>query len=165
MTVRIEPQAEHHAEGIFAALQAEEIYAFLNGGPPATVEEVHQRIARQNRGPQDGSGARWLNWVVFVDNAVAGYTQATIDADGTATLAYVLSSTFWGRSIGYEACCQTLLALNDMAGVRRVIADTERGNLRSKALLTRLGFRLIRETATDAYYDGGEIQTLVGLIK
>lgn len=165
MQVRLEPQTEAHAEGLFAAMQAAEIYTFLGTEPPTSVDAVRQRIARQNKGPQDESSERWLNWLILVDGSIAGHTQATITPNGTATLAYVLTPAFWGRSVAYEACRQTLTALLNRGDVSRVIADAEVGNSRSRALLTRLGFRLIRETGGDAFYDGGPIQTLVALNK
>jgi len=163
--VRLEPQTEQHAEGLFAALQAVEIHEFIGSAPPASVDDVRQRILRQNKGPQDGSGDIWLNWIVFVDEDIAGFTQSTITPDGTANLAYVLSPSFWGRSLGYEACRLTLIALSEMENVKSVVADTQRGNLRSAALLTRLGFQPIRETGDDVFYDGGDIQTLVRQLK
>ncbi len=163
--MRIEPQAEHHAEGLFAALQHPDIYPFLGSLPPASVDAVRQRIARQNKGPQDGSKSRWLNWMIVVDETIAGYTQATIDADGTATLAYVLAPAYWGRSVAFEACRQTLLALSAMDGVKTVIADTEQGNRRSMSLLVRLGFARVSETEQDVFYSGGDIQTLVAALK
>jgi len=163
--VRIEPQAERHAEDLFAALQAPELHEFLGSAPPASVEEVRQRILRQNRGPRNDSGDIWLNWIVLVDNDIAGITQSTITPDGTANLAYVLSPAFWGRSLGYEACRLTLLELSKMKNVKSVVADTERGNLRSAALLMRLGFKQVREIGDDVFYDGGDIQTLVRQLK
>ncbi len=147
------------------ALQALELHEFLGSTPPASVEEVRQRILRQNRGPQDDSGDIWLNWIVFVDGIVAGFTQSTITPDGTANLAYVLSPSFWGRSLGYEACRLTLIALSKMGNVKSVVADTERSNLRSAPLLTRLGFQPVRESGDDVFYQGGDIQTLVSQLK
>ncbi len=153
MHVRLEPQAEHHAAGLFKALQPREIYQFLDGEPPVSVEAVQQRIVRQNNGPQDGSRTRWLNWVVFVDNTVAGYTQATVDADGTANLAYVFSPLFWGKSVAYQACHLTIAELGESGLAHRLIADTEINNIRSRRLLIRLGFELITETKTDALFE------------
>lgn len=163
--MRLEPQAERHAEGLFAALQALELHEFLDSTPPASVDDVRQRIIRQNKGPQDESGDIWLNWIIFVDGIIAGFTQATITPGGTANLAYVLSPSFWGRSVGYEACRQTLFALSKMENVKSVVADTERNNLRSAALLTRLGFQPIRESGDDVFYNGGDLQTLVRQLK
>lgn len=163
--MRLEPQAEHHAEGLFAALQHPDIYPFLGSVPPASVEDLRQKIVRQNRGPQDGSAARWLNWIILVDDTIAGFTQATITGEGSATLAYVLAPAHWGRSIAYQACRQTLIALSRMDGVKTVIADTEQDNLRSSALLRRLGFQRISETGQDVFYSGGDIQTLVSTLK
>lgn len=165
MTLRLEPQAEHHAEGLFAALQHPDIYPFLGSAPPASVDAVRQRIARQNRGPTDGSAARWLNWVILVDEVVAGYTQATIAENGVANLAYVLAPAYWGRSLAYEACRQTLIALSKTDGVKTVIADTEKANLRSAALLARLGFRPVSETGTEVFYEAGDIQAFVSTLK
>ena len=48
--VRIERQHPDHAEGLFAALSDDRIYAFLDDGRPESVEAVRQRILRLMRG-------------------------------------------------------------------------------------------------------------------
>ena len=47
----------------------------------------------------------WLNWVVrLADTRIAvGHVQATVMADGTAEIAYVIGSAWSGRGIATEA--------------------------------------------------------------
>ncbi|MBM2577657.1 GNAT family N-acetyltransferase [Jannaschia sp. Os4] len=150
--VRIEPQSPGHAPGLFTALSDERSYAFLDERPPSTVEAVRDRIARLAEVAPSGSGETWRNWTVFDGKVIVGYTQATIDGGGDADLAYVLHPEAWGHSVGYEACRLTLIELRSDPAVRRVVADTERGNRRSRALLDRLGFEPVREDGPDLFY-------------
>lgn len=152
MTVRIAPQAPAHASALFEALRDPRIYAFLDGGPPASAGEVEDRIRRLQAGAPPESGQTWLNWTVFEGDTALGYTQATIEASGTASLAYVLSPRAWGRSVAYEACRLTLAQLSARPDVTAFIADTEDGNARSRALLARLGFRHVRTEGTDLHF-------------
>jgi RimJ/RimL family protein N-acetyltransferase len=152
MNVRIELQMPAHADGLFTALQDERIYTFLDDEPPVSVEALKARIGRLLAGATDGSGEKWLNWTVFERDQVVGYTQSTIHPDGTASLAYVLSPSVWGRSIGYSASLLTLEKLNAMPEVTNIVADTETGNERSKALLARLGFSFSHEKDGEVFY-------------
>jgi RimJ/RimL family protein N-acetyltransferase len=153
MTVRIEPQIAAHADGLYDALQDERIYKFLDDAPPNSVGAVRERIERLLQGPPASSGEVWMNWTVFEGAAVVGYTQATIRKDGTASLAYVLSPTVWGRSVGHAACVLTLADLRDRTSVVKVVADTEAQNDRSQALLDRLGFRRTHADGQDVFYE------------
>ncbi|MEP5937165.1 MAG: GNAT family N-acetyltransferase [Erythrobacter sp.] len=151
--IRIEPQAVEHAAGLFAALRDARIYEHLDEGPPASVEAVADRIARLLQGSPKDCGETWLNWTVFEGDTVVGYTQATIYDDGTASLAYVLSPQIWGRSVAYAASNLTIDWLNAQPSISRIIADTEQGNTRSKALLKRLGFVFTHEIDGDVFYE------------
>ena len=94
-TVKIAPQDLSHAEGLYAALRDPRIYAFLDDAPPESLQSLHARMARLAKGAPEGSGQIWLNWTVFEGEVVVGYTQATIEADGTARAAYVFSPGIW----------------------------------------------------------------------
>ncbi len=150
--IHIEPQAVEHAAGLFAALQDPRIYEHLDDGPPLSVEAVADRIGRLLQGAPKDCGETWLNWTVFEGDNVVGYTQATVYDDGTASLAYVLSPQAWGRSIAYAAANLTIDLLKAMPSVERIVADTEPGNTRSKALLRRLGFAFTHECDGDVFY-------------
>lgn len=156
--VHIEPQSSRHAPGLFAALSDERTYTFLDERPPTSVEAVRERIERLREGAPAGRGETWLNWTVFEDGAIVGYTQATVAADGTADLAFVLHPDAWGRSVGLRACRLTLDALLSDPVVRRVVADTNVANGRSRELLDRLGFRQVDVEGADVFYELGEPQ-------
>ena len=44
--VTLARQLPEHAEGLYASLRDPRIYAFLDGGPPRSVEDVRDRIER-----------------------------------------------------------------------------------------------------------------------
>jgi len=152
MTVRIEIQSEAHAQGLFDALGDARIYEFLDEEAPKSVMAVRDRIRRLGAGAPVSGGETWLNWTVFEGDVVVGYTQATIENDGTASLAYVLSPSVWGRSIAYAACVLTLAEIRLRHSVVEFVADTEADNLRSQALLERLGFRQSHQDGNDVFY-------------
>lgn len=152
MTVTIEPQTQDHASGLFDALQDERIYQFLDDGPSVSVQALHDRIGRLQAGAPADSGEAWLNWTVFEHGAIVGYTQATIYDTGTASLAFVLSPQVWGKSVAYAASNLTLVELKNRPDVSEIVADTEVENLRSQALLERLGFRRTHVTGQDVFY-------------
>ncbi|MDT0684183.1 GNAT family N-acetyltransferase [Roseicyclus sp. F158] len=148
----IEPQDPSHADGLYAALRDRRIYTFLDQEPPTSVEGVRERIERIGRGAPPGTGQTWLNWTVFDRGTVVGYTQATIDAGGVASLAYVLTPRVWGRSIAFAACDLTIAELEALPAVVEITADTEEGNARSHALLRRLGFQRTHQAGEDVFY-------------
>ncbi|GKY86596.1 GNAT family N-acetyltransferase [Sinisalibacter aestuarii] len=163
MATRIEKQTPHHAEGLFSALSDPRIYTYLDEAPPASPAALRARLERlQSGGPANGS-ERWLNWTVFHDEAIAGYVQATVSGDGSVNIAYVLMPDFWGRGIAFEACRQMLAELLRDHAPARFIADADRHNTRSRDLLARMGFTLIRETATEACYaaDPAEVAAML----
>ena len=57
---------------------------------------MRERLAfLEGRKSLDGS-EHWLNWVVrTLDGHLAGYVQATVSANGTAEVAYVLGRAYW----------------------------------------------------------------------
>ncbi len=150
--VTIEPQAPSHAGALYDVLRDLQIYTFLDDLPPSSAEALEQRIIRLLEGAPDGSGESWYNWTVFVDETVAGYTQATVYDDGRADLAYVISPECWGQSIAYKASLLTIEQMKTIAGVRQIIADTECGNIRSQRLLDRLGFAHSYTQGNDMFF-------------
>jgi RimJ/RimL family protein N-acetyltransferase len=150
---RIEPLSLSHATGLFQALSDTRSYTYLDTGPPASTRALRTRIVHLLAGPQDDSGEIWLNWSVFCDDAIVGYTQVTIHSDGRAVLAYLLHPDAWGRSIAQDACLRTLAVLRARPDVRRIVADTDCDNHRSQTLLGRLGFVKTQTRGRDIHYE------------
>lgn len=152
MAITIKHQTAEHAQGLFLALQDKRIYQFLDDKPPNSIEALRGVIERRMRGAPASTGETWLNWTVFEDDTVVGYTQATIAEDGKASLAYVLSPTAWGRSVAYTACIMTMAEIETSASVTEFMSDTEKKNILSQALLERLGFIRRYEDENNVYY-------------
>lgn len=136
----LEPLTEAHAPPMYEVLSDPAIYTYENT-PPVSVEALAERYAAwQLRGPPDGREA-WLNWVVRLrDGNLAGYVQATLPLDGSAFVAYVLASRHWGQGLAFEAVSAMLRELQSHYGVHTFLAVLKAANVRSHALLLRLGF-------------------------
>jgi RimJ/RimL family protein N-acetyltransferase len=127
---------------MFAVLSDPRIYEFENE-PPPSLEWLRSRFEKlESRRSADGL-EQWLNWVVRMPTSeLAGYVQATIHADGRASIAYELGSAYWGRGLGREAVAAMITELAATYGVRRVQAVLKHANFRSTRLLGRLGFTI-----------------------
>jgi ribosomal-protein-alanine N-acetyltransferase len=107
----LEPQTVKHAEEMFVVLSDPAIYEYENQ-PPVSVEWLRTRFGKlESRRSADGT-EQWLNWVVRIDGGgLIGYVQATVRADGSAAIAYELSSAHWGRGLGRRAVEAMLVEL------------------------------------------------------
>lgn len=143
--VQLEPLTVAHAEEMFAVLADPAIYTYIANRPPASVAALADRYRRlESRASPDGS-QHWLNWAIrrVEDQQCNGYVQATIHPAATADFAFVLAPSFWGLGLAREASAAALSLLFTQLGVTSVFATVDRRNLRSSALLRRLGFQLV----------------------
>ena len=152
-------QVPAHADALFEALSDPAIYEYLDETPPRDVAELRNRIVYLQRGRSKDGNDRWLNWTVLHGPKVVGYTQATVFPDKSASIAYALSPSVWGRGIGFQACRKTISVLIDDHDVSRIHADTEHGNLRSQRLLKRLGFKRTRRSGNDIFFERSLVQS------
>jgi len=135
--LRYEPLAHAHADALVTALADVRVATYI-GGPTATTEQaIRERIERVLRGPVE-PGERWLNFAVrrTDDDRVIGWLEATVYDDGWAEIAYVFGVAYWGH--GYAS--DGVAWLVDSLGVGEIWAAVHPDNLRSIALLLRLGF-------------------------
>ena len=139
--VRLEPLQAEHASGLFAALSDPSLYRYLDEAPPPSLEWLESRFAALERGAPSDREEIWLNWVIVdPDGRLVGTTQATIRADGPASVAYVLVAEAQGRGIGRAAVDRMLDLLALEHGVADVRAEIDPANARSIRLVEALGF-------------------------
>jgi RimJ/RimL family protein N-acetyltransferase len=151
-TLRLEPLTVAHADEMFEPMSAPQIYAWIPGAPPVSLDALRRRYAALARGHSADGRERWLNWIVRLDTGCcAGYVQATVHPTRTADFAFVFAPRHWGRGIAHEASSAALGALAREHGVTAVYATVDPANARSSRLLERLGFAAI---APDAYPHG-----------
>jgi [ribosomal protein S5]-alanine N-acetyltransferase len=143
--IRLEPLTAAHAAELFAALVHPAIYTYISDQPPASVSELAERYRRlESRSSPDGS-QHWLNWAIrsIEHQRCIGYVQATVYPGSTADFAFVLAPPFWGLGLARAASGAALSYLFTHFNVTSVFATVDRRNLRSSALLLRLGFQRI----------------------
>lgn len=136
----LEPQTPAHAEEMFAVLSDPAIYEHENE-PPSSIEWLRSRFKKlESRVSPDGH-EHWLNWVIRVPGSgLIGYVQATVHPDGTATIAYELSSSYWGQGLASKAVQAMIRELVASYQVRTLFAILKATNSRSHRFLGRLGF-------------------------
>jgi RimJ/RimL family protein N-acetyltransferase len=126
---------------MYALLADPALYRHENE-PPPSVDWLRERFGRlESRRSSDGR-EEWLNWVIRLraEGDLAGYVQATVRADGSAAIAYVLGSAYWGRGLATEAVRAMIDELAAQHGVHTLRAVLKRSNEPSLRLLQRLGF-------------------------
>lgn len=135
----IEPLTLAHAPGLLAALDDPRVGEHIGGPDVTTLAALEERIAWLEGGAPAGSGMVFRNWVMRLDGVVVGRLEATIH-DGLVEVAYLLGPRWWGHGYATEG---TAWMLEELAGEGAVDAwgCVAAANLRSAALLERLGFR------------------------
>ena len=149
-TLTLEPLTREHAEEMFDVLADPAIYEYENE-PPLSVEWLRSRYAGlESRWSPDGV-QQWLNWAVRLPtHECIGFVQATVHPDRSASLAYVFSSTHWGRGLATLAVQEMLSELHGRFFVESFRAVLKEDNRRSYRLLERCGFHLAPAAEHDA---------------
>ena len=126
-----------HAALLFPVLGDARVWEHLQGSDGATEDQMRAVYARRAAGP-GRPDERWINHAVrLLDGPYLGRVEATVHAEGWAEVAYVFGLTHRGR--GYaQAAVRWLL---EQFGVDEGWATTTPANVRSRRLLTALGFR------------------------
>lgn len=87
-------------------------------------------------------GRRHVAWVALVDGVPVGICRYVLTAPDAAELAFEVVDAHQGRGIG-SALVDAVTTVAHDRGVRWVEATVEPGNLASKAMLARVGVRLV----------------------
>ena len=150
LRIRIEPLVPGHAELLFDDLRDPALYTFIPDEPPASLADLIEQYERWNAGPPGERGEIWCNWVMVdvSDGRPIGTLQATLHADGHATIAYTVVARRWREGLAREGVGWLLSHLAER-GVPLVEARVDTRNVASIRLLEVLGFR--------------RVQTLVGV--
>ncbi|TDC78053.1 N-acetyltransferase [Micromonospora sp. KC606] len=123
-----------------------EVMRFLTGGEPTPRETVRDEhlpriLARYDHAPDLG---RWAaeEWAT---GEFLGWFALDPSDDGTeAELGYRLRRAAWGRGLATEGSRALLRHAFETVGVGRVWAETMAVNVRSRAVMERVGLRYVR---------------------
>ena len=158
----IEPLRVADAPLLFTLLADPRMDVYAPDTSRASVAALAERFQALELGPRDGSDEIWLNWVLRrLDNGLPiGTLQATVGPGANAWIGYSLTSSAWGQGYASEACTWLIAELPPRHGLRAILASVDVRNVKSIALLERLGFALIGtepaeingEASTDHHY-------------
>ncbi|HEX5546914.1 MAG TPA: GNAT family N-acetyltransferase [Ktedonobacterales bacterium] len=144
----LEPLVLGHATALFEALQAPELYTYIPQEAPSSLEALTTRYAAlANRRSLDGQ-EDWLNWALRqrATSVYVGTVQATVRADHTALLAYMIFPAFWRQGFAREGCARVLAHLFEDYHVSRVAAEIDTRNTASIRLVEAIGFTRVATT-------------------
>lgn len=138
----LEPLTEAHAEDLYEPLLDGRLYSFVPQDPPVSRQAVEDRYRKLSSRRSPDGGEAWLNWAVRERETAryAGTLQASVEADGTAFIAYVVFVPYQRRGFAAEGCGRLLAHLFDDYGVSVVVAEIDTRNTGSIALVESLGF-------------------------
>jgi len=90
---------ERDGHALFALLTDPEIHVFTGGRPPASADDVRERIRRRESRRSPAGDELWLNWTLRLrqTQSVVGYLQAGV-TQGKADLAWVVGVPFQRRA-------------------------------------------------------------------
>lgn len=126
-------------------------YAAMNADPevmryfpaPLTRAETAASFERLRRGIHERG---WGLWAVEVDGIFAGFTGLNIPRFSApftpcVEMGWRFRREFWGRSLAYRAAREALVFGFESLRLEEIVAFTAAGNLRSRRLMERLGFK------------------------
>jgi ribosomal-protein-alanine N-acetyltransferase len=143
----LEPLTPAHAEALFAGLSDPALYTFIPQEPPVSLDALRERFLRIQRGPQDDSTTRWLNWAVRETETreYSGVIETTVTPGDSAYLAYFIFTPAQRRGLAREACGAVMRHLAAAHGVQRFVAVMDTRNTASWKLMESLGLSRIAE--------------------
>ncbi len=147
--LRLVPLRVEHAEAMFPLLSDPRIDEFIEHEPPVSLECLQERYRRlETRHSPDGA-EQWLNWIIqpLEGGACMGFIQATKHTPATADFAFLLGPAYWGRGIALEAAGSALHTLFTDYAISSLFAMADKRNVRSIALLIKLGFQKVEHAA------------------
>jgi ribosomal-protein-alanine N-acetyltransferase len=154
----IEPLRAAHAPLLFPLLADPRLYTYAPDTTRTSVAALIERFEALERGPAEGENEVWLNWLLRrVDSGGAvGTLQATVTPGSHAWIGYTLFGAAWGQGFATEAGAWLVADLPARYALSEIRASVDVRNVKSIALLERLGFACL---GTEAAELNGEATT------
>jgi len=158
LRLSLEPLVASHAAAIYEQMLDEQLYRFIPQSPPKSLQALESRYrVLSSRLSPEGQEA-WLNWVVRLREPgnYIGTLEATVYANYTAAIAYIIFPLFWQQGYAKEGCGRLLNHLFKDYGVSVVSAEIDTRNIASISLVEALGFKRM-STHTNADFFKGAV--------
>jgi [ribosomal protein S5]-alanine N-acetyltransferase len=152
----IEPLRASHAQEMFVLLKDIELYKYIPTKPPASITSLRNRYRKLETRVSPDQSELWLNWVLKLktDNILIGRVEATVSLNNTFSIAYELSSKYWGQGLAFESCQKIIEILCVKYDIIKVIANVDTRNFNSIKLLKKLGFKIVEVIKEVDFFNG-----------
>lgn len=138
--LRLEPIEQRHADDLFALYRDPAVAEWYGAW---TRPQIDVEVARMARGWEVDGVHKWMAYHRETGERVGRGGLSRIDIDGLPRLelGWVLHRRFWGQGYATEIGRAGLeMAFGELAA-SEVVSFTEEHNLRSRAVMERLGFQ------------------------
>ena len=139
--LRLAPLTPSDADDLFPIMSDPEVMAHWDVPAIDEPDLVRDIVASQVAAIQAGKAFHWAMRTLKGDEFLGCCDLSNIDRwHRRAEVGFILGRGAWGQGYALEAM-RAVVAFAAGAGIRRLAARTHLGNLRSEALLERLGFK------------------------
>jgi [ribosomal protein S5]-alanine N-acetyltransferase len=147
----LQPLTAAHAELLLSVMQDHTLYTFIATPYPTDLASYRQRLTTLCKRTSADGEEQWLNWTLRqrIDGVAIGYVQATVFADRTAEIGYVIGVPFQRSGYATEALTLVCTHLHMAYATDAIFANVNLANLPSIALLQKLGFDRVLAHAAD----------------
>lgn len=147
--LRLEPVGAEHADDLWR-LHHDEAVAAWHGGR-YTFDAAYRRAAGGRRAWEAEGFDKWMAYDRFAGELVGrgGLTRTELDGQTRLEMGWTVRSDRWGRGYATEIGRAGLDFAFSELGADSVIAFTQPHNLRSRAVMARLGMHYLRDVARD----------------
>ncbi|MEM6750851.1 MAG: GNAT family N-acetyltransferase [Planctomycetota bacterium] len=137
-----------HAAELFPLLSDPQVYAHIEGDPPASLDALARKYAAIAAGPQrpEIANQTWRDCCVRRSDTgqAIGVVEATVIGD-TAEIAYLFGVTSWGYGYAHEAMTWYHAWLAEQSPIASYWATILPTNQRSIRLAQRLGYTRVED--------------------
>jgi RimJ/RimL family protein N-acetyltransferase len=149
--LRLEPITEAHGDELYELHLDPAIAEWWDVS--WTRADAAGQAARFAAGWRDGGVSKWMAYLRSSGELVGrgGITRIWLDGADRHEVGWALLGRFWGRGYATEIGQASLTFAFETLGVDEVVAFTEPHNLRSRAVMERLGMTYERDIVHDGY--------------
>lgn len=143
---------------------AENMQFILTGKYDWTMTELKEKWEKEKFNPAENTGFKVV--VLESGNKIigeCGLLKTDKPVNEELEIAYMIDKSYWGRGIGTEICKRLINdAFHDLE-VKKLKAGMYKANVRSAALLEKLGFTLVMEGTSKSGIRFVEYELLSGV--
>lgn len=139
--LRLEPVGPEHVEDIWALHQHDEVAHWYAG--TWSTEDAHRKVAEMHAGWESQGVSKWMAYARGSGELVGrgGLSRQVVDGAERVEVGWTVRPDLWGQGYATEIGRAGLAFAFDDLGAAEVVAFTETGNRRSRAVMERLGMR------------------------